>query len=304
MAFELTRFSHHRKLLIWGVAIVLALACVALARTVWRIQPLMASLHPERLPITSRDVTAARSALGPFEDVALRTADGLTLRGWYTPSRTGAVVVFVHGGGNNRAWSLPEAAELVKRGIGVLLYDSRACGESEGELQSWGDHEQNDVIAAIDYVSQRGDVDPHRIGLEGFSMGATASALVAARDQRVHAVVLNALWTSLEDELRNKSAFPKPLTHAWIRAYFNHHGVRIDQVRPIDHLAAIAPRPLVIVEGDHDEDTPLEAAQHDFAAAGEPKALWLLPSTSHGRYVQAGTASYIPRIVAFFSSAL
>ena len=48
-----------------------------------------------------------------------------------------------------------------------------------------------------------------RIGVEGFLIGATSAALAAARENRIHAVVLNVLWSSLRDEVQYKSPFPR-----------------------------------------------------------------------------------------------
>jgi dipeptidyl aminopeptidase/acylaminoacyl peptidase len=125
-------------------------------------------LHPVRRPVPASALAEARQRLPELQEVVFRSPDGLTLRGWYQPSRNRAAVLLVHGAGENRLWWLDEAEALARRGFGVLLYDSRAHGESEGGLQSWGEHEQLDVIGALDFLSARPDVDPARLGAEGF----------------------------------------------------------------------------------------------------------------------------------------
>ena len=75
----------------------------------------------------------ARRALPGLSIVSLRTSDGLTLRGYFAPGRNRGVVIFVHGGGGNRLALLPEASVIAAHGYGVLLFDSRGEGESEGE---------------------------------------------------------------------------------------------------------------------------------------------------------------------------
>ena len=69
----------------------------------------------------------------PHEDVSFETDDGLTLRGWYAPSRNGAAVVLVHGLGGSRLGPRKHARLLAEHGYGVLLYDGRGRGESEGD---------------------------------------------------------------------------------------------------------------------------------------------------------------------------
>lgn len=276
----------------------------AVARIAWRIYPLIESLHPPRLAITADETQRAHAVMPALEDVSFATADSLRLRGWYHPSRNGAVVILVHGGSANRAWFIAEAAELVGRGIGVLMFDSRACGESEGRVQSWGDQETLDVDAAIAYVLSRPDVHPERIGIEGHSIGATTAAIVAAREPRLRAVLLNAIWPHLEDELRYKSSFPKAFTAWLLLRAFDLSGVKWQSVRPADVLPLISPRPVVIVASEFDVDTPLPQAQRSFAATAEPKSFWLLPGVDHDNYVEVMGETYLKRFGDFFSSAL
>jgi len=52
--------------------------------------------------------TLIRLLLGLAEpSVTFRSTDGLRLAGWYVPSRNGAAIVVVHGGGGNRAGAAP-----------------------------------------------------------------------------------------------------------------------------------------------------------------------------------------------------
>ena len=66
------------------------------------------------------DVELAR--LGrPYEEVTIRTSDGLDLAAWYVPSRNGAAVISYP----TRQGQLPQARLLVRHGYGVLLLDAR-----------------------------------------------------------------------------------------------------------------------------------------------------------------------------------
>ena len=123
-------------------------------------------------------------------------------RGWDTGTVGCRTRCESHGLGGNRAQLLLEAGFLSRRGHGVLLLDSRASGESDGDLATWGDLERLDIRAALDFLSARPDVEKEMLGLYGFSVGAVA--LVAAEGQRVRAVALGPCWTSLADELRDK----------------------------------------------------------------------------------------------------
>lgn len=261
------------------------------------------SLAFPRRHVTAADRRAAEASLGPLEDVALHTEDGLVLRGWYAPSKNRAAIVFVHGGSGNRMQLLPEAAAVAKRGFGVLVYDSRASGESDGELVTWGATERRDLRAAVDFLVARHDVDPKRVGAHGLSIGASTVALGASEDPRIGAVLLNATWTSLEDEVRWKFGKFGALSTAAALHAFREAGIDPGQVRPIDEIARVAPRPLFIATGDRDTDTPVTAMQRLFDAAGAPKEMWIVPGAEHGGYADV-SAEYTARVAAFFERSL
>jgi dienelactone hydrolase len=125
----------------------------------------------------------------PHENVSFATDDGLTLRGWYAPSRNGAAVVLVHGSGGSRLGPRKHAQLLAEHGYGVLLYDGRGRGESDGDTLGFTWTWQPDVDAAVEYLKSRSEVDDGRIGALGLSGGADALIESAARRPDLQAVV-------------------------------------------------------------------------------------------------------------------
>jgi uncharacterized protein len=125
----------------------------------------------------------------PHENVSFETDDGLTLRGWYAPSRNGAAVVLVHGSGGSRLGPRKHAQLLAEHGYGVLLYDGRGRGESDGDTLGFTWTWQPDVDAAVEYVKSRPDVEDGRIGALGLSGGAMTLIESAARRADLRAVV-------------------------------------------------------------------------------------------------------------------
>jgi len=122
-----------------------------------------------------------------FEEVPLRTADGLTLRGWWIPAPgSERAVVILHGHGGSMDGDVHRAPMFHRAGYGVLLLDFRAHGRSPGRLATFGYRERWDVLAAVEFLKSRG---VQRIGLLGFSYGGMASMLAAPICPDVHAVV-------------------------------------------------------------------------------------------------------------------
>jgi alpha-beta hydrolase superfamily lysophospholipase len=292
--------SRLRRALFGGCGLVLAVAVVeghyaSGAASVF---------HPKRKAVTGDDKARAREALPGLEEVSFRTADGLLLRGFYAPSRNGASVVMGHGVGSNRMQLLDEAQILARHGYGSLMFDFRAHGESEGDLSTWGDREQGDFAAAVDFASARGDVTDRRIAALAFSMGGYALALEAAGDPRVRAVILEATYPEFDSEFRELMG-RRGFVSLWPSlATARYYGIPVEGIRPIDHVAAIAPRPLLIVVGSNDPDAPLPQVRRLFDAAAEPKKLYIVKGAEHGGYARAAPEEYEHVLAGFLDAAL
>ena len=140
---------------------------------------------------------------------------------------------------------LPEAEMLASAGFGVLLFDWRAHGESDGTHTTWGADEQRDLEAAVTWIGQ---AHPGlRIGALGFSMGGMTLVEQASQDRRIRAIALEGTYPSLEDvayQMESRLGFLTGFPSIWaMRA----SGRRLTAVRPVDRLllsqpAARAPR--------------------------------------------------------------
>ena len=140
------------------------------------------------------DIHSLRKPLGnppnaAYETVAFTASDGVELEGWYRPSKNGASVLVLSGGGGNRMGGLDHARMLERHGYGVLVYDSRGSGNSEGTVNSYGWGLEKDAAAALDFLARRDDVEQGRVGALGLSTGADIAIDIAARRDDVNAVV-------------------------------------------------------------------------------------------------------------------
>jgi len=284
---------------------IAAAGAVLLAGVIgWRtVSAARHDLHPARRRLTEQDRAAALRSLPGLEEVELRTDDGLLLRGWFAPGRDRSAVVLVHGLGANRAELLPEAALLLRRGHGVLLLDSRNSGESEGDISTWGDQERRDVAAALRWLRVHPGVDPSRVGLYGFSVGASTVAMVAAVDPGVRAVALGPVWPSLRAELGHRYSLLHGRSAALAVLTFRLSGVDVDAIRPVDVVARISPRPMLFLSGTRDEDTPF--AMEDALAARVPGAVRRrMEGAGHGGFSQVDPKGLDAALGEFFDGAL
>jgi uncharacterized protein len=130
------------------------------------------------------------------EDIEFQTEDGVTLRGWhYAPDGvdgSAPLVVMSHGYSAVKEMYLDDFAEhFAAGGLGVLVYDNRNLGASDGtprgEIDPW--QQIRDYRAAISWAATQPWTDPERIGIWGSSYSGAHVLVVAALDRRVRCVV-------------------------------------------------------------------------------------------------------------------
>jgi MYXO-CTERM domain-containing protein len=237
------------------------------------------------------------------EDVKFTTSDGLELEGWYIPSRNGAAVIsFPSRHGPQR-----HARMLARHGYGVLLFDRRGEGASEGEPNAWGWGGDRDVKAAIDYLQRRPDVDPDRIGGIGLSVGGEMMIETAAETGELKAVVSDGagarvLW---EDMDRDDSTVNKVLGFGMAAAKSAAVAVFSNEPLPrnLADLAAEVEQPLFLIAAPNSPNgEDLNRGYH--AAAGANSTLWEIPEADHTDGIEARPAEYERRVVGFFDDAL
>ena len=263
------------------------------------------------LPVGMSYVTVhvARDAVPPprlgaaHENVTLTTSDGLRLRGWYVPSRNGAAVIAFPG----RKGPQPHTRMLVRHGYGVLLFDRRGEGESEGDPNSWGWGGTRDLQAAIAYLQRRPDVDRDRIGGIGLSVGGELLIEAAATAPGLKAVAsegagIRSLREALETPGAKKwvpSVFKAVETLA--TATFSNHA-------PPPNLKTlapkVAPRRLLLMYSAHGQGGEIELNPVFHRAAGPTSTLWKIPGATHMGGIRAQPAEYERRVIAFFDAAL
>jgi len=253
------------------------------------------ALTPPRLPV---DRTPLDVGAEDYKDVTFTASDGIRLRGWHIPSENGVAIVLAHGYAGNRLMLLPEAQILAENGYGVFLFDFRGHGKSDDALVTIGDHERRDLSAAIDFVAAQPGVE--KIGAIGFSMGAATLAQVAAQDDRLDAVIIEAAFPTLAGEIRYRSRVFGPLSQIPASWAVRRAGVDVNCVRPIDDLCLISPRPVLLIYGEMDADVPPGTAQAMFDAACDPVDLWIVEGATHQNYLEAVPEEYTAQLLSFF----
>ncbi len=165
---------------------------------------------------TARAVVPTPNLGAAHEDVSFTTSDGLRLEGWFIPSRNGATVIAFPG----RSGPQKHTRMLVEHGYGVLLFDRRGEGASEGDPNAFGWVGDRDLHAATDYLRSRPDVDASRIGAIGLSVGGEMLIHAAAHSDAFKAVVSEGgSGQSVRDDMENTE-----LVEGILSGYSRDHG--------------------------------------------------------------------------------
>lgn len=276
-------------------------AGIALATIVllyWTVVPIgiaILATHRPRADVQPADL--GRS----YEEVTLRTSDGLELAAWYVPSRNGAAVISYP----TRQGKLAQARMLVRHGYGVLLLDARGYDGSEGDPNLFGWDDAKDIDAAVAWLQGRPDVNDGRIGGIGFSVGGEAMIDAAASNTGLRAVVSEGAGVrSIREDLlrgpRGWFALPEAAVQTGALAVMS----GTPPPPALDDLAArIAPRPLFLIYAGQGVGGEELNPQY-FEAASQPKTLWKIDEAGHVGGFEARPGEYEQRVVAFFDRAL
>lgn len=260
-----------------------------------------------RLPIT---VTPDAWGLS-YDTVSFEATDGVRLEGWIITGAPGRPwVIGCHGVGSNRADLLDIAAALHTAGFNLFLFDFRGHGGSAGRTTSFGWLEQRDLEGALAFLGRQQEIPLRPYGIYGISMGSVVALMVAARDERLGAVVADSPYTRLDESL----AHHLKLLYYWLPArpfaqcvwvtYRLRFGVWPQVVSPIDAAARLSPRPIFLIHGSEDPRMPIEGAHRIFQRAGDPKTVWVVDGAGHLEASAYQPQAYRNRVVGFFTSHL
>lgn len=210
---------------------------------------------------------ASEASIGPappFEEVQLRTEDGLTLRALYRSARPGSpTLVFFHGNGDNLRGALVATEALASAGFGLLLPEYRGYGGNPGSPSEQGLY--RDGEGALRWLGEHG-VPAARVVVIGNSLG-SGVATELARRHPVAGLVIVSGFTSLPDVAsRHLRIFP-----IWrlLRDRYENAAKLPDVVAPV-----------LVLHGTRDTLIPAAHGER-LAGAARQGVLELVPGAGH-----------------------
>jgi len=303
-------------LLVWGATTLIRaipgwwrlLAVPAAIALLWFVLfPLaMAGIAANRAPAPLGSATPATYGLA-YQNVGVRTTDGVRLSGWYIPPRNGAALVVLPGSGSNRSAVLGQAAVLARHGYGVLLADPRGQGLSGGHAMDFGWWGDQDIAAAVSFLGRQPGVQAGKIAVLGESMGGEQALAAAGADPRIRAVVAEG---ATGQQLADRGWLPQGIDGVlqrgmeWVQ--YTAAGLLSGAPRPMsipDSLRAAAPRPALIIAAAAKPDEPI-AARWFQAHSPATVHVWVVPHAGHTQGLATAPQQWETHVISFLNATL
>lgn len=263
----LTKIRPGLKRMLITVVIGLALGYLGLVAFVYVRQPKM-------LYFPTKEIEQTPAAIGlSFDEVRIRTSDGLTIAAWDIPAPAArAAVIFCHGNAGNISHRLDSIKIFHDLGLRVLIFDYRGYGRSEGTPTETGTY--LDAEAAWDFLVKEMGIDPARIIIFGRSLGSAVAAELAVRRQ-AGALIIESGFTTIPD--LGRKFFPSMPVSLITRFHY----------ATIDKVSSLT-LPKLFVHSPEDEVIPYEQGVRLFEKAAEPKEFLILRGSHNEGFLQSG----------------
>jgi fermentation-respiration switch protein FrsA (DUF1100 family) len=201
----------------------------------------------------------------------LPTVDGERIAAVYLPNPAATYTLLLsHGNAEDLGWVLPSLPPMRDLGFGVLAYDYRGYGLSEGRPSER--HVYADIDAAYEYLTRELRVPPGRVILYGRSLGAGAAVDLAAR-HAVGGLILESPFLTAFRVMTRIPLFP------------------FDKFRNVDKIGSVR-CPVLVMHGEADEIVPLWHGQRLFERAPGPKVFVGIPGAHHNDFMWVAGARY------------
>jgi alpha-beta hydrolase superfamily lysophospholipase len=231
---------------------------------------------------------------------------GHEIAGWWINSGSSSpAVILVHAVRADRATMVSRAQLLKNHGFSVLLIDLQAHGETPGQAITFGARESADVVAARAWLKR---INPgRRIGVVGCSLGG-AAVLLGPQPSGFDAVVLEAVYPRLTRAVENRiriragpmAPFLAPLLLMQLEPRLHIAPSDLEPIKSIKRLGA----PVLIAAGSDDEHTTLSESEELYAAAANPKELWVVKGAHHQDLLAYNAEEYEVHVIKFLISNL
>ena len=239
---------------------------------------------------TPLDAYALDSEVIPAESFELVSfpSGELTLYGvWaHQPTPGAQTFLYFHGNADHIDHYMEKVDTYWSMGLEVFLFDYRGYGMSDGEPDF--DGVMADGVAAIDYVTTTTALGPESIVFHGLSLGGSV-AVHAADDLPPKVLITEDMFASGQKLMNDGMALALP--QGWMLA---------DEWDNVG-AAADVNVPFLVIHGDSDTYIDPSNAEEVYAAANDPRKLWLVPGADHAEVDVTDPEAYAENVACWIA---
>jgi dipeptidyl aminopeptidase/acylaminoacyl peptidase len=243
-----------------------------------------------------------------YETAFFESRDGLHLEGWWIPAqeKTTRTVIQCHGQNGSMDPDLIHARMLHNAGFNVLMFNSRAHGGSGGSYVTFGLHEKDDLLGAIDYVQRTHKGG--RVGVIGFSMGAMVALHTATDTDAIACIVADGTTGSIKVTMAQwlmGKGLPAWLAHlfVWLSLRFASlsSGVNLAKADAARWIPRIENCPILFIHGERDQFVSTKTIRRMAKSAKTTTDVWIVPECRHREADKRHPETYQERVTAWFN---
>ncbi len=242
------------------------------------------------------------------EDVSIKSADGLTLKGWFLLAKTEnrRFVICVHGyhcnGPDEFSHMVPFYHDELD--YNYLLPDDRAHGRSEGKYIGFGALDHKDILRWVDYLIDRFGKDIEII-LHGISMGAVTVMLANSANppEQVKIIIEDCGFTNANEEFVNNikdriKINGSPLVSLMSLICKIKAGYFFKEADCLGRLKQ-AKNPILFIHGGADTFVPTQMGRQLYEACPVPKDILIVEGAVHAYSYYDAPKEYQEKVKSF-----
>lgn len=284
------RVLFHQEL--WIFLAGLAIAYGTVCWYMWATQTRFIFFPVEEITRTPADIGL------DYEDVWVESVEpGVKLHGWWIPNERSdnathrcrdRVLLYLHGNSDNIGTNANHSGRFYHLGFSVLVFDYRGYGQSNGEFPTEKKvYEDTDTI--WDYLVNERGIAPEQIVVYGHSLGGAIAIELATKHPEISHLIIEGSFTSL----RRMSDYRYPVLKILPVDLLLQH--QFNSLEKVPHLKM----PILFIHGQQDTGVPFFMSEELFAAAPEPKQLWLFPPGEHNTLASLAGEEYFKTVREF-----
>ena len=223
----------------------------------------------------------------PVQDETFFSKDGVEVSSWFIPDTTSnKAVIILNGIGGNRTGVMKRADFYHKNNYNVLLPDLRGTGKSGGDAITFGWHERQDLLAAVNFLKEKKGIDT--IAVHGLSLGAATITYSFQEKPDYYFVVLESCYDNIENALRHRiETYYVPYFLAYPMRMMTERklGVAQSKLSPESYMS-FCTYPTFIMAGDNEVKLPIEETEKIFQkCVSEKKELYIFKGAYHENFM-------------------